>query len=324
MEKEFTGKTVADALRRAAAQLQLQPEDIRYTVIRPESRRLFGLLGGQPALISVTVPEREGRDIVKDLIDTAFADHLQEQEPEVGAATNRQQKVETPPVATTAVVSAAKVQGQEQRVSASSAEVTASSSAVSASASNPAATVDEDLEPSDYGDGEFDAARVRETVAGILRRMGVEYRDIILRHQEQDLFIEVVETGEPPLLTSRNGQVLDAVQYLLNKLHGVRGGRIHFDSGDYRSRHEEHIRKLAEKIANRVKRTRKPASINALNAHDRRIVHLAIQQDGDLRSRSKGEGDYKKIVIYPKGSPRRGGSGRNRERQPSAAAQTDA
>ncbi|MBN2232782.1 MAG: Jag N-terminal domain-containing protein [Deltaproteobacteria bacterium] len=313
MEKEFEGKTVADAINRAVLQLRLPVDEIEYTVIREESRRLFGLFGGQTALISVTVPEREGRDIVKDLIDSAFADHLKEAE---GAAVpDEQPRVnEQAPVsaATRVVASRPEPSGETPRPEAATSPAKRSAIPLPKPAPRGEAATDR----VNQGDGEIDADRLRETVEGILGRMGVEFTTVTLRRQEQDIFVEVSETGDHPVLVSRKGQVLDAMQYLLNKLHGVRGGRVYLDSGDYRLRHEDHIHKLALKMASRVKRTRKPASINALNAHDRRIVHLAIQEDGTLRSRSKGEGDYKKIVIYPKNGARRGGGDRDQQSPP--------
>lgn len=59
------------------------------------------------------------------------------------------------------------------------------------------------------------------------------------------------------------------------------------------------------RLGAKAKRLRKPVTINSLNAHDRRLVHMALQDDQELRSRSKGDGEFKKVVIYPNNSQRR-------------------
>jgi spoIIIJ-associated protein len=57
---------------------------------------------------------------------------------------------------------------------------------------------------------------------------------------------------------------------------------------------------LALRMAEKVKSTGKPAAIGQMNAHDRRIVHIALQDDNMVRTQSKGEGFLKKLVIFPK------------------------
>jgi len=57
---------------------------------------------------------------------------------------------------------------------------------------------------------------------------------------------------------------------------------------------------LAVRMAEKVKSTGKPSAIGQMNAHDRRIVHIALQDDNRVRTQSKGEGFLKKLVIFPK------------------------
>ncbi len=290
MEKDFSGKTVQEAVEKACLQFNLAPENLDYEVVQEEGKKIFGLLGGRKAIIRVRYEEKDGRDIVKDLIDSAFKEHLPAAEtgsetataaPAEPAAAPRQEQAEpvpTPPAATAPPPAAP-------------APPPAATAPVAAEKDPLAATVDLD--------------GVEKTVVEILRLMGVEYSQVKLHYEGQDCQVHIDETTEPPLLTSRKGQVLDALQYLVNKFHGVRGGRIYVDSGGYRSRHESNIRKLALKLGAKAKKTRRPVTINALNAHDRRLVHLVIQEDKELRSRSKGEGEFKKIIIYPRNGFRR-------------------
>ena len=73
------------------------------------------------------------------------------------------------------------------------------------------------------------------------------------------------------------------------------------DSEDYRKRREDSVTQLALKMGEKAKRIKKPVTTNPMNPHDRRLVHLALKDDENLETRSRGEGLLKKVVIIPKG-----------------------
>jgi len=105
------------------------------------------------------------------------------------------------------------------------------------------------------------------------------------------------------LLIGKGGQTLDAIQYLTNKVLNKNGNgrkRIVLDTENYREKREESLTALAEKLGEKAKRTKKPVTVNPMNAHDRRIIHMALQNDRDLTTRSRGEGLFRKIIIVPK------------------------
>jgi spoIIIJ-associated protein len=107
---------------------------------------------------------------------------------------------------------------------------------------------------------------------------------------------------EGGLLIGRKGQTLDALEYLVNKMvHKSREGkkRIVVDTENYRTRREESLVKLARRLAEKARQTGRPVTISPLNAHDRRIVHLALKDDRSLRTRSAGAGLYRKVIISP-------------------------
>ena len=66
-----------------------------------------------------------------------------------------------------------------------------------------------------------------------------------------------------------------------------------------RKRKEKSLIVLAEKLGKKVKKTNKPVTISNLNAYDRRIVHLTLQDDKSLTTKSRGDGAYRKIIILP-------------------------
>jgi len=105
------------------------------------------------------------------------------------------------------------------------------------------------------------------------------------------------------LLIGRKGKTLDALQYIVTKIvNKALDKKIHLviDSENYRQRRTDSITQLALKMGEKAKRIKKPVTTNPLNPHDRRLVHLALKEDGELETRSRGEGLLKKVVILPK------------------------
>jgi spoIIIJ-associated protein len=120
--------------------------------------------------------------------------------------------------------------------------------------------------------------------------------------QEEDRITLLIETDDAGLLIGKQGQTLDALQYLVTKMlakKSRRKVRVAIDVEAYRARHNEALALLAKKYGDKVKRSGKPVTLNPMNPYDRRIVHMALQGDRDLKTVSRGEGLYKKVVISP-------------------------
>jgi len=135
---------------------------------------------------------------------------------------------------------------------------------------------------------------------GILNHMGIV---VPVGVEETDDAIHLNIKGDGGgLLIGRRGQNLDAIQYIVNKaINRSIGGRkmIVIDTEAYRQRREESLVSLAEKLGEKVKKTKKAVTVSHMNAHDRRIIHMALQKDMALTTKSRGEGEYRKIVIIP-------------------------
>lgn len=120
--------------------------------------------------------------------------------------------------------------------------------------------------------------------------------------QEDDRIILNIETEDAGLLIGKQGQTLEAIQYLITKIlakKSRRKVRITIDVESYRARHNEALVQLALKNGDKVKRSGKSVTLNPMNPHDRRIVHLTLQTDKELKTMSRGEGLYKKVIIFP-------------------------
>jgi spoIIIJ-associated protein len=106
-------------------------------------------------------------------------------------------------------------------------------------------------------------------------------------------------------IVEQNGKLLDSLQYLLRKIIGKKYSEkaiISLDAGDFRAVRTEELKQLGLELADEVKKNGKTRSIPSLNPSERRVIHLALQDDKEIRSRSVGEGLFKKVLIYRPGS----------------------
>ena len=144
------------------------------------------------------------------------------------------------------------------------------------------------------------AEAAQKTLEDILRLLGGETR--VDREEDAERILLTIQGDGSGLLIGRKGQTLDALEYLINKIvhkDAEDKKRIIVDTENYRSRREESLAQLALRLAEKAKKIGRPVTISPMNAHDRRVVHLALQEDKTLRTRSTGSGLYRKIIITP-------------------------
>ena len=166
---------------------------------------------------------------------------------------------------------------------------------ISSSSKNTVATSPETT----ANDGKI-AARAKMILEGILDHMNLDC-PVTIMETEDKIVLNITGNGDG-LLIGRRGQNLDALQYIVNKaVHKSGNGRkmIIVDTESYRQRREESLTELAAKIGEKVKKTKKAVTLNYLNAHNRRIIHMALQDDLGITTKSRGEGEYRKIIIVP-------------------------
>jgi spoIIIJ-associated protein len=142
--------------------------------------------------------------------------------------------------------------------------------------------------------------RARKILEQVLIKM--QESATVTATQEEDRIALLIATDDAGLLIGKQGQTLDALQYLVTKMLAKQTRkkvRISIDVEAYRARHNEALALLAQKYGEKVKRSGKSVTLNPMNPYDRRIVHMALQGDKDLKTVSRGEGLYKKVVISP-------------------------
>ncbi|NPA49527.1 MAG: hypothetical protein GXO20_06045 [Thermodesulfobacteria bacterium] len=104
-------------------------------------------------------------------------------------------------------------------------------------------------------------------------------------------------------LLIRGGAPLNALQYLINKVVARRqgvGAKIVFDIEGFRAAREQKLRNMAKKAAQEAKKTRKPVELPPMPSSERRLVHLTLRNFSDIETRSKGQGENRRVVVYPR------------------------
>lgn len=107
------------------------------------------------------------------------------------------------------------------------------------------------------------------------------------------------------ILIGRKGKNLDAIQLLANVVAGrLDDGdtRVIIDAENYRSRREESLVRLAQKVGDQVKRTKGSRLLDPMNPFERRLIHTTLNDVDDIDTKSEGEGLYKQVRVYYRGT----------------------
>jgi len=146
----------------------------------------------------------------------------------------------------------------------------------------------------------------RELVA----KMGFQANVTVNKREERRIGLDV-ETESSAILIGKQGKTLEALQFIVNLAAGRMGGdstRVVIDTQDYRSRRERSLIRMANQVADQVRRSKESRLLEAMNPFERRLVHTTLASHGDIETVSEGDGLYKRIrVIY------RGKQGARRE-----------
>lgn len=145
-------------------------------------------------------------------------------------------------------------------------------------------------------------AKVRKFLNDIFATMGLEVTIEMTINDDDSIDINLVG-GDMGVLIGKRGQTLDSLQYLVSLVANKEGGkyyRVKLDTENYRERRKATLESLAKNIAYKVKRTRRPVSLEPMNPYERRIIHSALQNDKYVATRSEGEEPFRHVVVYMK------------------------
>ncbi len=122
-----------------------------------------------------------------------------------------------------------------------------------------------------------------------------------VKYNEDDRTMDIDLSGdEMGILIGKRGQTLDSLQYLVSLVVNKDSDnyiRVKVDTENYRQRRKETLENLARNIAYKVKRTKRPASLEPMNPSERRIIHSALQNDKYVSTHSEGEEPFRHVVV---------------------------
>lgn len=137
-----------------------------------------------------------------------------------------------------------------------------------------------------------------------------EFLDKVFKAMNMEVNIKVEQIGsdlnielsgsEMGVLIGKRGQTLDSLQYLTSLV--VNKGRndyirVKVDTENYRKRRKDTLENLAKNLAYKVKRTKRPVTLEPMNPYERRVIHSILQNDKYVSTHSEGEEPFRRVVI---------------------------
>ncbi len=146
------------------------------------------------------------------------------------------------------------------------------------------------------------AQKIQEFLQNIITKMGVEDGIVELGQQDDAILLNIKceQTGN---VIGYRGETLDALQYLCSLMLNEKSSgfkRVILDCEGYRQKREKTLKKLAQNIEQKVKRTGVAVSLEPMNPYERRVIHTALQNSKYVTTESEGQGVNRHIVVSPK------------------------
>jgi spoIIIJ-associated protein len=176
---------------------------------------------------------------------------------------------------------------------------------------------DDDLEPiltaplkdvvaEDASIEEIAIAALRVVLAHMGVRASVEAAEVESDDDEEPVTLNIHSDDQDTisLLIGRRGETLAALQLIVSLIVSKQTGnreRIIVDAESYRVRREQNLRAMAQRVATQVRHSGHPITLEAMPPNERRIIHMELQETGDISTESTGEGDQRRVVVSLKG-----------------------
>lgn len=260
----ITAKTIEAAVAEGLEKLGISREEAVVHVVEQPSSGLFGLIHKKMAVVDISAPDEEiPEETPVDAPKEAKAEEpAEEPTEEVKEETPAEEKAEAP--------------AEEKK----------------AEREEPAFDPEEQKKV---------AEEAKTFLTGVFAGMHLAVT-MECRMTEERIMINLVGDGLG-ILIGKHGQTLDALQYLTNLAAG-KSFRHHYfillDVENYRERRQDTLEALARRLAGKVKRTGEEVRLEPMAAGERRIIHLALQDDHAVSTDSEGEAPYRYVVIRPK------------------------
>lgn len=288
---EVSAKTIEDAVLEAAIQLGTTRDKVAYEVITQPTSGFLGI-GGRKAVIrahqksdeEIEAKEKADKEMEK-LLNRVNEKKEAPKPSEPVKKTEAPKKQEKP------------VEAKKQAAPKSEAPKAALASAVKEA---PKAAAPASAPKPDKPAVPVDTAPVEKFLKDVFGAMGMEVTvNITQNPQDREMNI-TLDGADMGVLIGKRGQTLDSLQYLSSLVVNKNTEdyiRVKVDTENYRERRKATLENLAKNIAQKVKRTRKPVSLEPMNPYERRVIHSALQNDKYVCTHSEGEEPYRRVVV---------------------------
>ena len=141
---------------------------------------------------------------------------------------------------------------------------------------------------------------IREFLEKIFAAMELKVEILITQNEDDNTYNVELKGDDMGILIGKRGQTLDSLQYLTNLAVNKQSEeyiKVKIDTEDYRKRRKETLENLAKNIAYKVKRTKRPVSLEPMNPFERRVIHSALQNDKFVTTHSEGDEPYRHVVV---------------------------
>ena len=270
---DVTGKTEEEAIRTALAQLSMDRDDVSLEILERAKSGFLGL-GSCPAKVRVY--------------------YGPEEEPEVPAAPEKEERPVKPEKAEKAAEpKAERPEKRERKPKSAAPKAERKSKEVPAVEQTPAPVQDLGEEVDDEK-----AQAIRKFLSGLLEQM--EASAVIKVYQPEKGRYKVLLEGEHMgALIGRRGETLDAIQQLTSYAVNRTGGRVRvqLDAEGYREKREQSLQHLARKVAGKVVRYRRSVTLEPMNAYERHVIHMALQDVPGVTTYSTGMDPNRRVIV---------------------------
>jgi spoIIIJ-associated protein len=284
---EFDGKNVEIAIKKACDKLKIKEEKLKYDVISYGSTGIFGLVGTKKAKIRVTSPKHL-KTIKQEESDISIENHSIVNEADIAdiasvidesCGNNDNNDIDF-------VYPHASFEDPDSKdMDAANEEI-----------------YQEDTNKQDTEKDEPSAIVAGEEVLKKIVDLITDNAEISVQQENKKVKYNV-KGGNTAVLIGKKGQTLEAIHYIVEKIvnkKSLEKIRVHVDIEGYLENRRVNLERLSTRLAEKSKRIGKPVTIGQLNSYDRRVVHLILKNDSDVRTQSIGDGFYRKLVIFPK------------------------
>lgn len=273
---KITAKTVEEAIKKAADIWKIDAVKNGYTVIQEPSRGIFGI-GSKDAIIEVN----------KNVPDILFDEPKKEEQPAPVKETVKEEPTKITPAPSE---SAPTPQEEETQIIVEDLSAASVQEITLAQAAAEVQTLPEDASAEEVG---------LAFLGPIFKALQVE--DAIVNVSEDAGTIRFDVTGEHVgILIGRHGETLNAIQFLMSlvingKVENHRG--VIFDVENYRERQADKLENLAQRMAEKCRRTHRRVTLSPMNAAERRIIHITVEKIKGVTSYSEGNEPHRRVVI---------------------------